>query len=144
MPIVQEILKTKGQEVKACADDTTVLEAAKVMAQNRIGAVVVTSGPKVVGIFTERDVLNRIVALGREPANTLVREVMTSPVACCQLNTKLTECKAVMSSRKLRHLPVVEDGELRGMISMGDITSREVTDQATTIEYLSEYLYGRT
>ena len=127
----------------AVAEEARVLDAVKLMADRRIGSVVVKSGEKVTGIFTERDVLNRVVAVEKDTKELRVRDVMSSPVACCQLNTKLTECRSVMASKKLRHLPVVEEGQLVGMISIGDISAREADDQAHTIEYLNEYLHGR-
>jgi CBS domain-containing protein len=143
MPNAQSILHKKGADVATVDRKTTVLEAAKTMNQRRIGAVVVTDGDRVVGIFTERDILNRIVAAGKDPKTTRVEEVMTSPMACCRRDTPLADCKAVMSQKRIRHLPVVEDGKLFGLISAGDIVAGEVADQQATIEYLHEYLYGR-
>lgn len=143
MPSVRDIIDKKGGDVAAVSENDSVLQAVKMMAERRIGAVVVKSGNRVVGIFTERDVLNRVVAVEKDPKRLLVKEVMSSPVACCQLDTKLVECRSVMAAKKLRHLPVVEKGELVGMISIGDISAREADDQEHTIEYLSEYLYGR-
>ena len=143
MPNAQSILQKKGADVATVDRKTTVLDAAKTMNQRRIGAVVVADGDRVVGIFTERDILNRIVAAGKDPKTTRVEEVMTSPMACCRRDTNLTECKTVMSQKRIRHLPVVEEGKLYGMISAGDILAGEVSDQQATIEYLHEYLYGR-
>jgi len=143
MPNAQSILEKKGGDVATVDRKTTVLEAAKAMNQRRIGAVVVSDGDRVVGIFTERDVLNRVVAAGKDPKITPVGEVMTSPMACCRRDTPLSECKSVMSQKRIRHLPVVEESKLYGMISAGDILASEVTDQQATIEYLQEYLYGR-
>lgn len=142
MPTAQTILSRKGSEVATVEKDTTVLDAAKSMNERRIGALVVTSGDKVIGIFTERDILNRIVASGLPPATTLVHDVMTAPMACCRRDTPLAECKSVMTHKRIRHLPVVEDGTLYGMISSGDILATECDDQQSTIEYLQEYLHG--
>jgi CBS domain-containing protein len=143
MPNAQSILEKKGADVATVDRKTTVLDAAKTMNQRRIGAVVVTDGDRVVGIFTERDILNRIVAAGKDPKTTPIEEVMTSPMACCHRDTRLTECRTVMTQKRIRHLPVVEDGKLYGIISAGDILAGEVADQQATIEYLHEYLYGR-
>ena len=142
MPNAQSILQKKGSDVATVDRKTTVLDAARTMNQRRIGAVVVGDGDRVVGIFTERDILNRIVAVGKDPKTTAVGEVMTSPMACCRRDTPLAECKTVMRQKRIRHLPVVEDGKLYGMISAGDILAGEVSDQQATIEYLHEYLYG--
>ncbi len=142
MPTAQTVLDKKGTVVTTVDQDVTVLDAAKLMNERGIGALVVGSGDKVVGIFTERDILNRIVAAGLNPASTRVGKVMTSPMACCGRDTKLAECKSVMTSKRIRHLPVVEEGKLFGMISAGDILASECDDRQATIEYLQEYLYG--
>ena len=142
MPNAQSILHKKGADVTTVDRKITVLDAAQTMNQRRIGAVVVTDGDRVIGIFTERDILNRVVAAGKDPKTTPVGEVMTSPMACCRRDTSLAECKTVMSQKRIRHLPVVEEGKLYGMISAGDILAGEVSDQQATIEYLHEYLYG--
>jgi len=142
MPNAQSVLERKGGEVATVERKSSVLDAAKVMNQKRIGAVVVRDGDKVVGIFTERDILNRVVAAGKPPGTTVVGDVMTSPMACCRRDTKLTECRSVMTQKRIRHLPVVEDGKLFGIISIGDLMANEVADQQATIEYLHEYLHG--
>ena len=141
MSTVQHILERKGQHVHSVAEDQSVLAAAALMNAHRIGAVVVTRGDAVVGIFTERDILNRVVAAQRDPAGTLVRDVMSSPVACCAPETTTQECRSVMRSRRLRHLPVVLDGRLVGIVSIGDVLEHADADQSATIQYLYEYMY---
>ncbi len=141
MSTVQSILDRKGHHVHRIDEDQTVLAAAGLMNANRIGALVVTRGDMVIGIFTERDILNRIVASRRDPATTLVRDVMTSPVACCSPETTWIECRTVMRARRLRHLPVVEEGRLSGMVSIGDVLEIADAEQAATISYLYEYMY---
>jgi CBS domain-containing protein len=113
------------------------------MNTHRIGSLVVTDGDRAVGIFTERDILQRVVGADRQPADTVVKDVMTTPMACCRRDTKLAECRAIMTTKRIRHLPVVEDGKLLGIISAGDLLAHEVADQQSTIEYLHDYLYGR-
>ncbi len=142
MPTAQTILDRKGNEVATVERDSTVLDAAKLMNTRHIGALVVTSGDRVVGIFTERDILNRIVAAGKAPEATKVGDVMTAPMACACRDTKISECRSVMTSKRIRHLPVVEDGKLYGMISSGDILASEVEERQATIEYMHEYLHG--
>lgn len=143
MPNAQTVLDRKGGDVATIERKSTVLDAAKRMNQFHIGAVVVRDADKIVGIFTERDILNRVVAAGRDPKTTIIGDVMTSPMACCRRDTKLSECRTVMTQKRIRHLPVVEDGQLYGIISIGDIMASEVADQQATIEYLHEYLHGR-
>lgn len=142
MPTARMILDRKGSDVATVERSDSVLDAARLMNARRIGALVVAEGDRVVGIFTERDILCRVVAEERPPAETKVGDVMTSPMACCHRDTKLSECKAVMTSKRIRHLPVVEEGKLFGMISSGDILANDAADQQATIEYLNEYLHG--
>lgn len=142
MAAVEQILDRKGHHVYRVDEEASVLAAARLMNEHRIGALVVTRGEKVVGIFTERDILCRIVAAQRDPASTRVGEVMTSPVACCEPQTTREECRAVMRHRRLRHLPVVRGGTLVGMISIGDLLEAAEQDQEKTIRYLYEYLYA--
>jgi len=143
MVTAQAILDKKGTDVATVRHDTNVREAARLMNEKRIGALVVTKGENVIGIFTERDILTRVIAAGRRSDDTLVEEAMTAPMACCHRDTPLDECRSVMTEKRIRHLPVVEDGVLHGLISSGDILAHEVAHQQATIEYLHEYLYGR-
>lgn len=144
MPKAKDILARKSSEVATVDHEATVRDAALLMNTHRIGSVVVTHGERVVGIFTERDILQRVVAKDRDPASTKVHEVMSTPMAVCHRETPLVDCRALMTNKRIRHLPVVEDGRLMGIISSGDLLAFEVADQQTTIEYLHDYLYGRT
>ena len=139
---VQQILESKGKAVFSITEDATAMDAAKLMNDHHIGALVVTRGEKVVGIFTERDILNRVVAQQRDPTETVVRDVMTTPVACCAPGTSRAECRGVMRGRRIRHLPVVDDDRLVGIISIGDILQDEGAEQQETIRYLYEYMHG--
>ena len=140
MSTVAKILETKGRDVVSIDGGATVLDAAHRMNDKRIGAVVVTNQDQVVGIFTERDVLYRVVAKQLDPAKTAVRDVMTSPVACCDPRMTREECRSVMRQRRVRHLPVVENGQLVGIVSIGDILLEEGAAQQETIRYLYEYM----
>lgn len=142
MATIRTILERKPQGVLSVDADATVLAAAELMNQHHVGALVVTHGDKVVGIFSERDVLNRVVACQRDPAGTRVREVMSAPVAVCAPSTLIAECRSVMRHRRIRHLPVVEEGQLVGMISIGDILEDNEAKQTETIRYLYEYMHG--
>ena len=144
MPTAQNILANKSGDVAIIEEEATVMKAAKIMSDRHIGSLVVGRREKVVGIFTERDVLNRVVARHLDPLKTIVKDVMTTPVACCQPTTKLAECRRVMTEKRIRHLPVVKDNKLFGMISSGDILALEFGEQKQTIEYLHEYLYQGT
>ncbi len=144
MPTAQDILKTKPSAVTTVGEDATVMDAAKIMSDKRIGALVVMRGEQVIGIFSERDVLNRVVAKSINPCDTIVKDVMTTPVACCQPTTRMAECRSVMTEKRIRHLPVVAEGKLLGMISSGDILAIEHGEQQRTIEYLHAYLHEGT
>ena len=142
MAIVQSILGRKGGQVVSIGAGETVLAAASLMNERTIGGLVVTDGERVVGIFTERDILRRVVASRKDPASTLVRDVMTSPVACCRPDTSLAECRSVMTEKRIRHIPVVERERLCGIVTIGDLMAQEVGEHQATIEYLQSYIFG--
>jgi len=145
MPAVRDILRKKGDRVFYVDASATVLEATRLMNQHGIGAVVVLEQDRVAGIFTERDVLRRVVAQEQVPSQVRVREVMTRQVVCCSPETRLDEARSVMKHRRIRHLPVVNgDGSLAGIVSIGDLNAFDADSQETTIHLLHEYLYGRT
>lgn len=146
MSYVKDVLAKKGSAVTTASKEETVYAAALRMNEARIGAMCVVEGDRVVGMFTERDILCRVVAVKLDPAVTKVGEVMTSPVFTCGPDAKTSDCAAVMSQRKIRHLPVVEDnenGKLVGMISTGDLMAMDVADKQAHIEDLHHYLHGR-
>jgi CBS domain-containing protein len=144
MSTVRIILDKKGSEVLSVTPDATVLQAAQVMNEHKIGSVVVLDEGQFVGIFTERDVLLRIVTEQRDPATTRVGEVMTREVACCGPDTTIDEARGAMKNRRVRHLPVLDsEGRLLGLVSIGDLNAHLNHDQERTIFLLEEYLYGR-
>ncbi len=129
METVAAILKHKGKGVVTVAPTETVLHAARLMNEQGIGGVVVTDGGKLVGIFTERDILRRVVAEKRNPGKTEVKDVMTTPVTSCRAKATLEECVAVMTDKRIRHLPVVDDDGLAGIITSGDVLAHQVREQ---------------
>jgi CBS domain-containing protein len=144
MPNAKDLLSRKGFSVFVVPSKSTVLDAVERMNQLRIGAVVVMDQGQMKGMFTERDVLRRVVGERRSPSQTFVDEVMTTEVICCRPNTDLEEISSIMKEKRVRHLPVCDhDGDLLGMISMGDVNAVHATHQEATITYLNEYLYGR-
>ncbi len=144
MATVRDILAKKGRQVWSIGGEATVLEAARFMTERKIGALLVLDGEHIAGMFSERDILQRVVAEGRDPAHTTVRDVMTVEVACCTPDTSLEEARGAMKNRRIRHLPVVDgDERLLGLISIGDLNAFQVADQEQTIFLLNEYLYGR-
>jgi CBS domain-containing protein len=144
MATVRQILERKGTHVHTIEPDATVLEAARRMNEHKIGALVVLAGDEVVGMFTERDVLTRVVGEQRDPASTAVSEVMTTELFCCTPETTIDEARGAMKNRRIRHLPLIDDDRrLRGLISIGDLNAFEASSQELTIYHLQEYLYGR-
>jgi len=145
MSTVAEILQTKGSDIVTVNRKATVLDAAHVMNKHKVGAVVVMDEQNnVEGIFTERDLMQRVVAEGLSPAETIVEDVMSSDVVCCEAGASIDEARTVMRNRRIRHLPVVSvDGPLIGMVSIGDLNAWHLEGQEKTIHYLKEYLYGR-
>lgn len=143
MATVRDILAGKGSSVLSIGPDATVLDAALLMNDHRVGSLVVMQGGRVCGIFTERDMLRRVVVPRLDPSGTPVRAVMTEDVVCCELSTPVEEVRGVMKNRRIRHLPVVnEDRELCGLVSIGDLNSHEATNQERTIHLLQAYIHG--
>ena len=144
MPTVADIISKKGSTVHTIQPTATVLEATNKMNQHKLGALVVMADGAVVGMFTERDVLRRVIGEQRDPATTPIAEVMTSDVICCAPQTDMDEVSQIMQQRRVRHVPVCDElGNLRGLISIGDVNAYHVMHQEATIEYLNEYIYGR-
>lgn len=141
MPTVEDILARKGTSVITMPVTGTVLDAARLMNDQAIGGLLVIDDEHLVGIITERDVLQRVVAEQRDPATTVVGDVMTTAVISCTPGTSLDECTAVMTSRRVRHLPVVDDTGVCGIVTAGDLMAFQVADQRATIEYLNGYVF---
>lgn len=141
MAIVRDILARKGHEVVTASPATTVLEAAQLMNARGIGAVLVLQEGTLQGIFTERDLMRRVVAEQRDPATTLLREVMTTALVVTRPEIPLEECASLMTTRRIRHLPVMAPDGLAGVVTTGDLMAYQVADQAVTIAHLNSYLY---
>jgi len=140
MAIAEHLLAIKGGAIASLGPRATVLDAARLMNDRHIGSVVIIDDDRLVGIFTERDVMRRIVAEKRDPASTPIAEVMTSPVACGAPHTTLNELRHVMRQRKIRHIPIVDGQNVLGMISIGDLNQAEHDVQEQTIQYLAQYM----
>jgi CBS domain-containing protein len=142
MPTAETILDLKGRDVVTIVPDDSVLAAAHLMNQRGIGGLVVVEDEQIVGVITERDVMRRVVAQRRDPATTTIRDVMTAPVVTCRSEAKLEECGAVMTAKRIRHLPVADDNGLAGIITSGDILAFQVDDQEATIRHLNSYIFN--
>jgi len=144
MPTVRDVLAVKGESLHTIQDSATVLDATRKMNQNKIGAVVVMENGRVAGIFTERDVLMRVVAEELAPSSVIVGNVMTRDVICCSPDDDLDEVSAIMKAKRIRHVPVCDaDGKLHGMISIGDVNAQYASNAEQHIHFLNDYIYGR-
>jgi CBS domain-containing protein len=142
MTTAHDILRFKGQIVHSVRPDDTVLAALGVMAEHDIGAVLVVDGDTVCGILTERDYARKVVLAGRSSKDSPVRAVMTADVVCVPPSHTVGDCMAVMTERRVRHLPVVEGRQLVGLVSIGDLVKATIDEQEFTISQLKSYIAG--
>jgi CBS domain-containing protein len=142
MARVSEILRGKGTDVLKIDASATVFDALKKIVDKNVGSILVTDGDEVVGIMTERDYLRKIAIHGRTSHDTIVSEIMSSPLVYVTPETTVEESMAIMTDRRIRHLPVVEDDDVVGIISIGDLVKFQSKEQSFQIQYLTEYISG--
>ena len=143
MTSVAQVLKSKPQQaVYTIAASDSVYNAMHLMAEKGIGALVVTDGSAIVGIITERDYARKVVLMDRSSKTTAVRDIMTPHVRFVELSQTTYDCMALMTERRMRHLPVMEDGKLIGMVSIGDLVKVIIAEQQFTISQLEHYITG--
>jgi len=142
MKLVKHVLDKKGRHIISVAPDDSVLEAIKLMAEKSIGSLVVMKDDKLLGIMSERDYARKVIIKGRSSESTEVAEIMTPDVLTTSSSKTVNECMNVMTEKKIRHLPVVEDGKVIGMISIGDLVDAIISDQQEAIEQLEQYISG--
>jgi CBS domain-containing protein len=144
MKTVAELLRTKPtRAVIKVTPEQSVLDAIKVLASENIGAAIVMSGDRLAGIFSERDYTRKVILKGRSSDSTRVEEIMTPNVVVVNPRTKTRDCMALMTEKNIRHLPVVDEGRVIGMVSIRDIVSDIIADQDFTIEQLEHYISGQ-
>lgn len=144
MKTAAQILRSKpDQTVHTMEPTASAYEAARFMADKNIGALVVTERGKVVGIASERDCTRKLVAMARSSQDTLLRDIMSSPVMYVHPDQTGEECMALMTENRLRHLPVMDDGQLIGLISIGDLVKATISEQQFIIEQLEHYISGQ-
>jgi CBS domain-containing protein len=140
MSRVSEILAEKGGRVLTIEASASVFEAVEEMVEANVGSLLVTDGGAVAGIVTERDYLRRVTLEGRTERETAVGEIMSSPLVVVTPDTEVDECMAVMTDRRIRHLPVVTDGDVVGIVSIGDLVKFTSRRQSFEIQYLTDYI----
>ena len=142
MTTVRTILQVKKNELWSISPDAVVLEALKIMAEKNIGALLVMQKENLAGIFTERDYARKIILKGESSRTTPVKDVMTSAVLTVNPDQSIDECMALMTDKHIRHLPVVENGKLTGLISIGDVVKAIISEHKYTIQQLENYITG--
>jgi CBS domain-containing protein len=143
MERVADILKDKQGELLTIAADSTVYDMVARMVESNVGSLLVTIAGRIEGIVTERDYLRRVTLEGRTDRETQVSEIMTTPLIVVTPDTPVDECMAVMTDRRIRHMPVVEGGEVVGMVSIGDLVKFQSKQQSFKIQYLTDYISAR-
>ena len=146
MATVSDLLHAKASRpVLTIEHRETVLAATQQMNEHSVGALLVTDDGRLTSIFTKRNMLRRVVAAQRNPAETHVGDVMTTNMACASPETSVDDARSIFKTHRIRHLPIVKgDGELVGMISIGDLNAHLANDREVTLHFLNEYLHGRT
>ena len=140
MLTVKHLLERKGSQVYSVTPDTPVLDAIRLMAEKHVGALLVMRGSELAGIVSERDYARKVILLGRASADTPVRQIMTSPVITVKPAQTVNECMQVVTDQRIRHLPVVENGGVLGVISIGDLVKAVIESQQEQIEQLERYI----
>ena len=143
MSQISDILDAKGRDVLRIEASATVPDAVKAMVEGNVGALIITEGGQFAGIVTERDYLRRVTLEGRDERTTPVREIMSAPFVYVGPDTTIDECMAIMTERRFRHLPVLDDErELVGIVSIGDVVKFQSQEQGVQIKFLTEFISG--
>ena len=142
MRLVQDILNNKGNEVYFIGPEATIYAAIEMMANNRIGALLVMEDNKPVGIVTERDYARKVALEGRSSRDSRVRDIMSTRVLCVAPERSIEDCMALMTDKRARHLPVVERKQVIGLISIGDLVKAMIAEQQFVIDQLHDYITG--
>jgi len=142
MKTAHQLLDAKGSHVVSVAPDTPVLEALRVMADRSIGAVLVMDGERVVGIMSERDYARKVILQGRSSHDTPVRDIMTERVVYARPEQTVADCMALMTDKRIRHLPVIGQERLLGVLSIGDLVKETISEQEFLIRQLENYIHG--
>jgi len=139
---VRQLLRIKGTDVWCIPPEATVLDAIKLMAEREIGALIVTEHDSVVGMLSERDYARKVLLKGRSSRDTPIRDIMTTNVIFAEPDQDVDHCMTVMTEKRVRHLPVLEEGRLIGIVSIGDLVKSIISEQQETIEQLENYIRG--
>jgi CBS domain-containing protein len=141
MKTVRQIIEAKTHKVLAVSPDATVYDALKLMAERDVGALVVMDGERLAGIFSERDYARKVILHGKASKDTTVREIMTEKVLCVRPEQTMDQCMALMTDKRVRHLPVLDHKHVIGVISIGDVVKEVISEQQFMIEQLEQYIH---
>ena len=144
METVRTVIKNKSDEIFSVTKNTSVYDALKLMAEKSIGAVLVVEDNKLIGILSERDYARKVVLRGKSSKDCIVGDIMTEKVITVESTTHIEECMELMNSKKIRHLPVVDDGKLVGVISIGDVLKAILSHKEFVINQLQDYIKGNS
>lgn len=142
MKTVRQLLESKGSQVISVTPDTPVFQALKVMAQKDIGAVLVLQSGRLIGIMSERDYARKVILQGKSSHDTPVRDIMTERVVYARPEQTVPQCMALMTDKRVRHLPVMEGDRLLGVLSIGDLVKETISEQEFIIRQLENYIHG--
>ena len=142
MKTVQQMLQGKAQRLLSVHPEATVYDALQLMAQADVGALVVLDGERLTGIFSERDYARKVILFGKSSRETLVREIMTEKVLCVRPDQTVDQCMALMTDKRVRHLPVLDHKRVTGVISIGDVVKEVISEQRFMIEQLENYIHS--
>lgn len=142
MKTVKDVLNAKVKQISSIAPDATVFEALKLMAEKEVGALLVMEGDRLIGILSERDYARKVIIQGKSSKETSVREIMSEKVMVVNPANTIEECMALMTEKYVRHLPVVENGKVTGVVSIGDVVKCIISEQHFIIDNLVKYITG--
>jgi len=142
MATIRQLLDTKGREVFSLGPDASVFDAIEMMAARGVGALLVLEHSRIVGIISERDYARKVILRGRASKSTPVRDIMSSPVITAPSQLTVEEGMAVMTERRIRHLPIIDDGQLLGVVSVGDLVKSIIAEQQFVISQLQNYIHS--
>jgi CBS domain-containing protein len=140
---IRSVLAAKGSEIYGLPPDASVFSAIEMMATRSVGALLVIQDGKLIGILSERDYARKVILLGRASKDTRIKEIMTSPVTFVTPDCTVDEAMSLMTQKRIRHLPILENEQVIGLVSIGDLVKYIVSEQADTIEHLHAYITGQ-
>ena len=142
MTTIAQLLNTKGNQVWSVKPEASIFEALEIMSEKEIGALLVMEDGKLTGIFSERDYARKVILKGKSSKETLVEELMTKKVFYIDSQNTINDCRAMMTAKRIRHVPVIEDNQVVGIVTIGDVVNQIISEQEVTINHLENYITG--